>query len=168
MTDTQKSKALRPKELAAIEDWIGGATLTDAYRKHIARNPDSPAARQVASEWAAQPHVKEAVERARKSVIEAQYGSLSGFITAQLAKFEKVYAEGITLRPDAAGILHPESLPAALGAGLAIGKLFAHGAAANMSKLAMLKLWHGIQADLSISKEAKAAIEQSILNGEAL
>lgn len=168
MTDITKGKALKPRELAAIEEWIGGSTLVEAWRKHIARNPEARYAVQAAANWANQERIKEAVERAREAVIAAQYGSMTGFITAQLAKFEKVFAEGITLRPDASGILRPESLPAALGAGLAISKLFQHGGAANMSKLAMLKIWQGVQADLSISKEAKAAIEHSILNGEAL
>lgn len=168
MTDITKGKALKPRELAAIEEWIGGSTLVEAWRKHIARNPEAPYAVQAAANWANQERIKDAVEKAREAVIAAQYGSMTGFITAQLAKFEKVFAEGITLRRDASGILRPESLPAALGAGLAISKLFQHAAAANMSKLAMLKIWTAIQSDLNIDKADRAEIERAIIDGGEL
>lgn len=165
---TNKPKALKPKELAAIEQWLSGSTLTEAWRTNIARNPEAKYAVQAAASWANQEHIKAAVEKARDAVIAAQFGSMKGFIASQLARFEKVFEEGITLRPDAAGILHPESLPAALGAGLAISKLFGTAAAANLNKLATLKIWAAIQSDLNIDRDARVAVEKAILDGVEL
>lgn len=164
MTD----KPLRPKDHAAIGAWIGGATLTQAWRDHVATNPEAKCANQAATRWAKQPHIVQAVRSAREEVIAIQYGDTTALIATQLSRLERIFAEGLTLRPDAQGVLRPENLPAALGAVLGINKLFQTGAQANMSKLAQLRIWHAVQADLGLSHETRAAIETTIMRGGVL
>lgn len=161
-------KMPRAKDLAAIEAWIAGSTLTRAYRDHVAANPDAPRISQAASNWARQPHIREAAEKARQELLTTHYGSVSALITAQLAKFEAIFAEGMTMRPDAAGVKRPESLPAALGAAVGITKLFAAGQQTNATKIELLKTWLSIRDLAQVNPENRENIENAITGGLGL
>jgi len=118
------TKPLRAKDRACLEAWIEGGSLVDAYRVHVARDPDSPHARQSAHGWAQQPHIKAALDA--------------------------------------------DSLPAALGATMALSKLFQDSVLSGLTKLNMLKLWTDIQGELMIPEATKRRIAETILAGEAI
>lgn len=165
MKPEKVDKPLRQKDWDAIETWLAGSTLVDAYRKHIARDPGAARARQAASGWFAQPHIREAVKKARADALAASYGDIQGLLVAQLAKFEAIYAEGMKERPDGNGVMRPESLPAALGATISISRLFQQAQQTSLNKLNMLKLWTAIRGDLRLPHDVQLAIEQTIMDG---
>ncbi|MCX4072436.1 hypothetical protein [Aeromonas caviae] len=160
---TSTAKPLRIKDRACLELWIETGNLTEAYRTHIAREPDSPHVRQRASDWAAQPHIKDAVNKARSAVIEVQFGDTKGLLIEQVRRLDKIYELGIKI-----GENGPNSLPAALGATVAMSRLFADSPMSGMTKLQLLKLWNEIKADLDLPYAAKEAVTRSILAGEAI
>ncbi|MBP4031336.1 hypothetical protein [Aeromonas sp. PrichA-15] len=158
------AKPLRIKDRACLELWIETGNLTEAYRTHIAREPDSPHVRQRASDWASQPHIKDAVNKARSAVIEVQFGDAKGLLVEQVRRLDKIYNLGIKISPEGT----PNSLPAALGATVAMSRLFADSPMSGMTKLQLLKLWGEIKGDLDLPYAAKEAVTRSILAGEAI
>lgn len=161
-------KAPRGKDVAAIEAWLSGSTLVDAYREHIARNPDAPRAHQAASIWAKQDHIAETVRQARANLLEATFSDIQTMLMTQLARLDAVYRESMTLRPNSNGVMAPTNEQAALGAVALTAKLFHQREQSSTSKLQALKLWVELRGDLMMPAEAKLRIEEAILAGEVL
>ncbi len=157
------TKPLRAKDRACLEAWIEGGSLVDAYRVHVARDPDSPHARQSAHGWAQQPHIKAALDAARTAVIEIQFGDAKALLLEQARRLDEIYRLGVQI-----GENGPNSLPAALGATMALSKLFQDSVLSGLTKLNMLKLWTDIQGELMIPEATKRRIAETILAGEAI
>lgn len=157
------SKPLRIKDRAAVEAWIEGGSLVDAYKAHIARDPDSSSVRQAAWGWSRQPHIKDAMDRARSAVIELQFGDAKALLLEQARRLDEIYRLGVQI-----GENGPNSLPAALGATMALSKLFQDSVLSGLTKLNMLRLWTDIQGELMIPEATKRRIAETILAGEAI
>lgn len=160
---TAVAKPLRVKDRACLEAWIESGSLTDAYRAHLAREPESASVRQAAWAWSRQPHIKAALDVARTAIIEDQFGDAKALLLKQVRRLDKIYKAGM-----APGENGPNSLPAALGAVLATSKLFQDSILSGLTKLNMLKLWADIQGELHIPESTKRHIEETILSGEAI
>lgn len=154
----------RPKDMAAITAWIGGETLTQAWRNHVATNPDTPNAKQAACNWARQPHIKWAIDEAREAYIAANYGDVSALLTAQIARFEAVIAAGMTMRKGMDGIERPESLAATVAAITGITKLFQMAQGVTANRLAMAKAWNELARDLAVAPEVREQVTTAILS----
>lgn len=157
------AKPLRVKDRACMEAWIESGSLTEAYRAHLANKPEGTNVRQAAWAWSRQPHIKQAMGAARAAVIEVQYGDAKALLLEQARRLDEVYRLGVQI-----GENGPNSLPAALGATMALSKLFQDSVLSGLTKLNMLKLWADIQGELMIPEATKRRIAETILAGEAI
>ncbi|MGL6569163.1 hypothetical protein ACSZOI_05655 [Aeromonas caviae] len=157
------AKPLRAKDRACLEAWIEGGSLTEAYRAHLASRPEGASVRQAAWAWSRQPHIKAAMDTARTAVIETQFGDAKALLLEQAKRLDEIYRLGVRIGPNG-----PNSLPAALGATMALSKLFQDSVLSGLTKLNMLKLWTDIQGELMIPEATKRRIAETILAGDPI